>query len=67
MLLHRRPDGDLGRVGHQELDDGALLARFLDLEQVHARDPAVGDGLVKNASFVWLTNEAFFLAKTRKK
>ena len=46
MLLHRGPDGDLGRIGNQELDDGALLAGLLDLEEVHARDPAVRDGLV---------------------
>ena len=46
MLLHRGPDRDLGRVGNQELDDGALLAGLLDFEEVHARDPAVGDGLV---------------------
>ena len=46
VLLHGGPDRDLGRIGDQELDDGAFLAGLLDLEEVHARDPAVGDGLV---------------------
>ena len=47
MLLHRGPDGNLGRIGNQVLDDGTLLAGLLNLEEVHARHPAVGHGLVK--------------------
>ena len=46
VLLHRRPDRDLGGVGNEELDDGRLLAGLLDLEEVDTRHPAVGHGLV---------------------
>ena len=46
IFLHDRPDGALGGVRNEHLDDGALLHRFLDVEQRLAGFPAVGDGAV---------------------
>ena len=46
IFLHHRPDGALGGVGNEHLDDGALLHGFLDVEQRLAGLPAVGDGAV---------------------
>ena len=46
VLLHRRPERDLCRVGEQVLNHGSLLAGLLDLEERLARHPAVGHRLV---------------------
>ncbi len=41
-----RPDGALGGVGHEHLDDGAAPDGFVDFEQGLAGFPAVLDGAV---------------------
>ena len=51
VLLHHRPNLNLGRVGHQELDDGSPFAGLFNLEQVYPGHPAVGHGLVEGLAF----------------
>ena len=46
IFLHHRPDGALGGVRNEHLNDGASLHRFLDVEQSLAGLPAVGHGAV---------------------
>ena len=47
VLLHHRPNLDLGGVGYQELDNGTPLASLFNLEQVFAGNPAVCHGFVE--------------------
>ena len=46
VLFDQRPDGALGGVRHQHLDDGAPAHGLVDLEQRLARHPAVFDRAV---------------------
>ena len=46
VLLHHGPDGALGGVRHQHLDDGAAAHGLINLEQGLARHPAVLDRAV---------------------
>ena len=57
MPFHRRPDGDLRGIGHQELDDGPFLARLFDVKKVHAGNPAVRDGLVESLALALADND----------
>ena len=46
MLLHSRPHSNLTRIREQVLNDCSLLASLLNVKEVLARYPTVGNGLV---------------------